>query len=414
MVEMKGKHLRVLEEYVSSSSFDEWLRNEDEHEPLKQLVSTVVGMDGSFLDRGDAIELIQNQFAAFFFENQEKGLTGSLADPKNEHFRSAFVTKLKGEIESYPRRYILCIELPQFLDIGDAAFDLSPQLQLVCGQHQFAPATTRQQALANALLTANSNSTFLRIDADGFASTFPDSPAYSSCVSIAKQCAFILCAYGASKQIYQESPARATISDSATGWTLPVPLPGGLGRMFGELILNEHQLTVLDHAAVAGGSASLLTAPMRIAQTEEEVRQAVSRNVDCVIRYFAHDKSADFDSISAAIEWYQDSLYADNQTFAYLAACIGLEALLGDAGHMDEMTNRLVDRYGFLLGRTRSERERLSKEYRKALALRGQLVHAKQQRLVGEQKQFLGKVQSMLREVIWHELQNMYRATGQS
>jgi len=413
VAELKGKHLRVLEEYVNSSSLDKWYRNDGDDEPFKQLVATVVGMHGSFLDRGDAIVLIQNGTARFFYENHITSATGSLSDTKNEQLGSAFVAALKREIESYPRQYALCIELPQFPYFGPATFELSPQLQLICGSHQFEPARTHQQMLANAISASNKNCTFLRVHADGFAGSFPDSPAYASCISIVKQCAFVLAAYGTSKRIYREKTARSTFHDAFDGWTLAVPLPGTAARMFAELALDESKLTVVDHSAIQNGRpASLLSAPMRVAESEEEMQSALERNLDCVVKYFAHAGSADFESISAAIEWYQDSLFADNQTFAYLAACIGLEALLGSAGHMDEMTNRLVDRYGFMLGRTRSEREQLSGEYRKALALRGQLVHAKQQRLVGEQKQYLPKVQTMLREVIWHELQNMYRASG--
>jgi hypothetical protein len=92
----------------------------------------------------------------------------------------------------------------------------------------------------------------------------------------------------------------------------------------------------------------------------------------------------------------------------------GTEGLTGfedEAGleTLGNMTRQLVDRYSFLMGTSRQERDRLSKDYKHILHLRGELVHAKQSRLGHAERGYLRKVQEILSQVIWRELQNMHR-----
>ena len=72
---------------------------------------------------------------------------------------------------------------------------------------------------------------------------------------------------------------------------------------------------------------------------------------------------------------------------------------------MDAMSSRLCDRYGFLLGAGRNERERLSLEYRDILNLRGKLVHARSKRLTAGEREKLSQVQRMLAKVIDREIE---------
>jgi Apea-like HEPN len=175
----------------------------------------------------------------------------------------------------------------------------------------------------------------------------------------------------------------------------------------GALELVENKLLIFDGAK--RGIATILGDGGRPPENAEEKIEALQLALHPAYQFSAIQDEEDYPAITAAIEWYQDSLFAENQTFSYLAACIGLEAILGGDDRIDNMSSRLTDRYSFLLGKDRAERKRLAKEYHEVLRTRGELVHAKQARLTGASKAYLPVAQQMLLNTIWHELQRVYR-----
>jgi hypothetical protein len=181
-----------------------------------------------------------------------------------------------------------------------------------------------------------------------------------------------------------------------------------LVRCFRGIAPNEKKLVVHDELS----ATTLLLGKSRPAITDDERARALESALHPATRFFRAAKHDDFATVSAAIDWYQDSVFSDNQTFSYLAACIGLESLLGGDEHMDGMSKRLADRYAFLLGKGRSERNALASDYTKVLKLRGTLVHAKTARLTDDDRETLSLAQEMLMKAIWHELHHMYRSIG--
>jgi len=156
-----------------------------------------------------------------------------------------------------------------------------------------------------------------------------------------------------------------------------------------------------------GGALGLLRFGQegRPPKNEEEARRAQDHVLSDVRRYFAARSDEDFGQIAAAIEWYQDSMWAENDTFAYIAACIGLEAVLGSGEeHLDSLSKRLADRYAFLMGKGRKEREELRAAYSSVLNLRGRLVHGKAARLDSKERPLLKKVQDLLLQLLWKEI----------
>jgi hypothetical protein len=224
-------------------------------------------------------------------------------------------------------------------------------------------------------------------------------------MKIAKQCAFVLITHGTFDRSFDEQESRALLETERPSIFEEVLIPGSLSRCFGSLVINGEKLLVPD----SGKIGSILSPSMRMAETNEEKTQALSGTLNCLSKYFSYQNHVDFQSISAAIEWYQDSLFSDNQTLDFLSACIGLEALLGDENQMENMTNRLSDRYGFLMGKGRTSREKLRQDYKSVLVERGKLVHARKARLSGQTANLLQIAQKMLLDVIWHELHQMYR-----
>jgi hypothetical protein len=401
---IKGKYLAAIREYVASLSFNEDILIKINPQ-FDALQSAMLTLKGEYLNRDSANAVLFRE--CYSFAHKHQGRTGPLNTPDNQDLLEGMVNHLKACIESYPRDYVVRIELPSFPNFGAATFDLAPDMMLAIGQHK----RDSQNAIVNALLKTRGVDSvefdaFIELRASGYADNSPDSAVTSACISMAKQCAFILLAFGVVKNTYAPSePARATLTTKLTGTTNLFALPDSLARYLGTLVPNDEKLVTYDYSS----AATLLGAPPRPAAIDEEKCEALRSGLSTAVRYFSAKENTDFASISAAIDWYQDSLLAENQTFSYVAACIGMEALLGSDTHIDEMSKRLADRYAFLMGKGRAEREALSSEYTKILKLRGRLVHAKAARLEGNDRDLLRSAQQMLMKAIWHELHEMYR-----
>ena len=130
---------------------------------------------------------------------------------------------------------------------------------------------------------------------------------------------------------------------------------------------------------------------------QESLGSQLSRLLNYVRSFYekSGEPARDHERLAAAMEWLVDSLSLSDQTMAYLAACIGLESLLGEDGG-DTPTSRLQDRYAYTLGKTRAERKRLASDMHEVFTLRGQLVHARASRLKGKDAASLSKIRRML------------------
>lgn len=87
------------------------------------------------------------------------------------------------------------------------------------------------------------------------------------------------------------------------------------------------------------------------------------------------DKSEDGAKIKAAIEWSFDSLTAENSAMAFLKACIGLEALLGDANVDQPLTEMLADRCSYLIAGNIAGRKMVKEKFKEIYKTRSKIVH---------------------------------------
>ena len=214
---------------------------------------------------------------------------------------------------------------------------------------------------------------------------------------------------------YSPGKAQASFSEGSDQAFLTIEIPESVGRLYAKLKINESKLLMynwlLPDIPVGG---SFLADPGRAPQNEEEKLLALNLLLSDVRRYFRARPHEDFKQIAAAIEWYQDSLWADNDTFAYIAACVGLEAVIGSPDEqLDSLSKRLADRYAFLMGKGRKDREHLRKSYADVLKLRGRLVHGKAARLAADERHLLRTAQDLLLNVLWKEV-NRILATSSS
>jgi hypothetical protein len=142
---------------------------------------------------------------------------------------------------------------------------------------------------------------------------------------------------------------------------------------------------------------------------DDSERSSIMQNGWSIAKtFFTLPKGSFKNQVGAAIEWYMDSFYENNQTVAYLKACIGIESILGDDQKpMSELSFRLADRYAFMIGKNREERNALVKKFTDVLHLRGELVHARERRLSKTKAPLLADAREILLRCIEHELTTM-------
>jgi hypothetical protein len=411
-IDIKGKHFETLRRFAEEFVWDEkfpFVAGKTRQEVIELICS----LHPDHIAEEDARAFLMCEsyrFSRIANDNGERCPDAS----EQPYLRAQFAEHLKAEIAALPHRYKVRIELPSFPTLVQAKLPLSNSVSLRVDSHWFNQLTNEPStsmvslaALARGLSAAPLKA-FIEIELIGFCDGSTESTAAARCISTAKQCAFLLTATGAAQDSWSDKTATANFDPSPYGLSnAAFQLPHSLGRCFGRLVPNESAWEVPDEAV--GRPRTLLGGAMRPPKTEEERIAALSNSLWQVSRFLNCSGHTEFTSIAAAVEWHQDSRWADNQTFSYLAACIGLEAILGSDGYMDGMSRRLADRYAFLVGRGRSERDALSKRYEAVLNLRGRLVHAKAARLKPNDEGLLREAQAMLSGVIWHEMHEMYR-----
>lgn len=123
------------------------------------------------------------------------------------------------------------------------------------------------------------------------------------------------------------------------------------------------------------------------------------------------DIKADFEGIYSAALWLFDSRVESNETVAFLNACIGLEAILGD-DNKDSITERLADRCAYLLARTSVTRAKMRDDVRGLYNLRSKIVHGRRRRL--SSRGDLDSAKGLLQKVIQAEIFNYLKADRES
>lgn len=396
----------LIDGYVSTLSLgkDDYLfKINEEYLALK---AAVVGAYRSFLLPANVDQLHFMGLLEFEIAYKDSDRSGPLASLENSDLKQALVAKLRSLLESLPVKCEIRVELPAFPSLGKYAAQIAPGVTLIAAPHPFDAPESRTNMLLAALRKQDQQDairTFVLFEFDGYHGAGLQSLGVQSSLSKLKQIVFIQCAFKHwAKTGARSTLARATLAhgDRLTA----LELPPEVAAMCGGLVPDDSSLVV----SVPGNT--ILTGGSRPPATDEERVHCISEAMYESARFFRTTGSPDHGSLAAAIEWYQDSLYAGNETFGYIASCIGLEALLGSEDHLDLMSKRLEDRYAFLLGKGRTDRERLRREMQDVLRLRGKLVHAREARLNAEHQTALFKAQHMLRTAIWRELQNMYSA----
>lgn len=330
-----------------------------------------------------------------------KAVQGEVASPAAEHDEQA-VSYLVGFLESLPRTYVVRFELPGVPYWGDFSVQLADNVAMTSRR----PSSDAQvqNALVRALRGQSQEADVavgLELTLQGYASASPESPVVAEALALLKQVLHLLKHAGVLTPVHWEDRrARVEVLDVSDGSTKGITLPDQLAKALGALGPDQKSLQVMDLSA-----GTLLTRSFRSPKTDAEWVNAVTHSSRLVSRYFANRHLTGFARVAAAIEWYEDSLLNNDQSMAFLAACIGLESIFGEESTgMSEMSQRLGDRYSFMLGKDRDHRSRLASEFKEVLKLRGELVHARRSRLRPKDRAQLDKVRDMLWRSISHEM----------
>ena len=120
---------------------------------------------------------------------------------------------------------------------------------------------------------------------------------------------------------------------------------------------------------------------------------------------------SDAERIRTAIEWQFDADISNNETVAFLQRCIGLEAILGDdeQSRAIPITEKLADRYAYLLGKTASERKQLKDEFVLVYRKRSDLVHARRSQLTAGDRVVVDGARTILSKIIMNEVHWLVR-----
>lgn len=335
------------------------------------------------------------------FQEDQDVEDGLLTDSLSE----ILAGRLEQAIETFSKPYTVYFSLPGLEQFGEFTEELSSEISIssvVQPPPQSAPAknniNNRLLGLALGSDTSFQRITTLQIKRVGYGASYLHAPVTSEAISIAKRCAFVLKLSEVVTTQYFQRPSQCWMVNEITKQVIKVSLPDALATMLGQLSFNPEIFI-----RVRGG----LLGPSIIAASDEERVVCIKEQLGKARQFFAQSDEA-IGHIHTAIEWYEDSLLSQDQTIAFISACIGLESILGDANHIDEMTLRLADRYAFLLGRNRAEREQLSAEFRVIFKTRGRLVHARVSKLGNRDLSQLNSARAMLKRCLLKEVRPLF------
>jgi hypothetical protein len=287
-------------------------------------------------------------------------------------------------LNAHPRRYTFVVELSGFHTYSGYLIELSPDVSIF---------TENSGYIASENGSRNEDRAYLSLSANGVIPMFGKGSAHDGLEAMLKHVCFLL----------RRDPRIGT------GFSVGFPntqLFGEHEDVIGASYFDAPPLQLLSGLRI---NEEILCTPKGllapIIDTPQAKAAEFSTGWETAKSFFRLSDATVKEPLAAAMEWYIDSALDSNETVSYLKACIGIEAILGDAKEgLTEISRRLEDRYAFMTGKNRAERKDLGDSLRKVLNARGALVHARQRRLERAERALLSKAQEILKNCIDHEL----------
>lgn len=327
----------------------------------------------------------------------------------------ALRTAIRDYLSSLPREYEFCVELPSMPEWGEGEIKISERVSLV----EDVPRIRNAMAeLANRGVSPSADSitgVYLRVRATGFGAGRMTASAVVDAVSHMKQFFQLFRRVDAfkqngptSSQAFPGQKIMAVLLDhELPKERIAVELPEGLCSFLVGVTIDGEKLQHYEGLGIIGTA--------RKAKTRDERAAALVTKIDWITKLMdCPAKWPDAERIRTSLEWAFDSELNENQTLAFIQACVGLEALLGDDDQEEPLTTRLADRCAYLLGKSHTDRTLIRKRFKNMYDVRSKLIHGRSPRLGPSDKEQLRIAQTMLGEVITEEARRLLRALSES
>lgn len=350
---------------------------------------------------------------------------GGLAELENGKLVGDAITNLTTYLEFLPRSYFICFEMPRFPRTGEPKIELGNGLSIIDTSAGFEPELV--QPVHQGLLTQTiseldkklkRDTVYVRFLMGGFASFSLDAYSCANGISKLKHFLFVGLSYGEleehqllvralmgmpSIRVYESNSAFIyNLDDKNEAYTFH--LPDELSEYLKWVEVKKEKINILD----CSNGKTVLDGVNRSPETPKEFEEALRNALFSTIKFQGVTDNVDTGRIKAAMEWFIDAETIKNETISYLQRCIGLETLLGDSETKDRVTDKLSDRYAFLMGRTSSERTKFKKDFSDLYGHRSSIVHGRAAKLkLDYVEKYMPK--HMLAKCITKEMEGLYQ-----
>lgn len=405
-------------------SFDEKTDNE-----IDKYICEAKKHKKTWLSHVEPYGILRKQISDYLSEHVEKRwkTSGDLKDIITGKGIESVSDRIIAYLESIPRKYFVYFELPSVKGIGVKEINLTDDIFLVekVNENDFSEIKIPLSPnwLASALDSYGNYSLikgqlYIRIQTDGYSDGTLESSATKK-------------AYSRFKQVFLLAKLSKVLIETRETVTL------GIGQLLASHFRNNPQVFVVDAMQSNAEKNNSISLPKVVSDYVSKI--SINENIlkpteyELLIENFEnkdtltqHDKakilkkrlqhpikllqSPDEDKnvkpIKTAIEWAFDSLTNDNETLAFIQACIGLEAILGDENEDQKrlLDDKLADRCAYLLGENFSERKNIKEKFVKLYNIRSKLIHGRKAELDEEQRYYLIFSQDILNRIIWKEI----------
>lgn len=386
---------------------------------LHEFMDEVVKQKGRWITYTNSIRILIRQVSksmAASFEDHYV-VSGNLRDILQDDKFKQLCTDIMDYLKSIPRTYTILFELPVMKPLGIKEIPLTPNISFLEVETNDYPEIISPSSGLGLLQRLKDNvpvkgKLYIRILCDGYAEGNIESSAVNKAYSIFKQVILL----GKNEGILQDTQVSMGLLERHKAKVLvyynedrnvekyELNLPENANKFIEKLGINQELL-----------KPDTLETYMMKAEFENIDDLTPKDKAKLFIKRFNHPiqllKTSDDDKnaerIKTAIEWGFESVTNENDTFAFIQACIGLEALLGDETVQEILTKTLADRCAYLIAKSIENRKKVKNNFVDLYAVRSKLIHGHKPKLTQDEQRYLGYAQSVLKRAIRAEINNL-------